>query len=132
MLEQKTTISEFSSMLIRKKDKYFTSLEKLETLLEDIIIAEKKMNEKLIDIECKYSGQASLKGMHNDIEKANQIAKHESELSHIIVIKEDLIRNILIVKTKHENFALRVDNIVFDNIIMIDAILKNFTKLSKV
>jgi hypothetical protein len=28
--------------------------------------------------------------------------------------------------------ALRVDNIVFDNIIMIDAILKNFVKLSKV
>jgi hypothetical protein len=47
-------------------------------------------------------------------------------------LQQELIRNILLVKTKHENLSLRADNIMFDNIIMTDAILKNFVKLSKI
>ena len=85
-----------------------------------------------MQIEDKYSGEASLKSMHSDIEKTHQISKYENELSRINGVKQELIRNILIVKTKHENLSLRVDNIMFDNIIMIDAILKNFVKLSKI
>jgi hypothetical protein len=132
MLEQKSKLTLFSDIVMKKKHKYTIALERLELLLSDLIIAEKKNIEKLQDLENRYFGQASLKGMHVDIEKSNQISKYESELSRINVIKQELIRNILNVKTKHENLALRVDNIVFDNIIMIDAILKNFTKFSKV
>ena len=132
MLEQRNKIMSFSDIVMKKKNKYSIALDRLEILLNDLIIAEKKNIEKLTDLENKYSGQASLKGMHADIEKSNQVSKYEAELSRINLIKQELICNILNVKTKHENLALRVDNIVFDNIIMIDAILKNFVKLSKV
>ena len=117
---------------MRKKNKYSIALQRLEVLLDDLIIAEKKIIEKLTEVENRFFGQASLKGMHIDIEKSNQLSKYENELSRINLIKQELIRNILNVKTKHDNLGLRVDNIVFDNIIMIDAILKNFLKLSKV
>ena len=132
MLEHKNKITLFSDLVTKKKNKYSIALERLENLLIDLVSSEKKIIEKITDLENRYFGQASLKGMHVDIDKSNQISKYENELSRINVIKQELIRNILNVKTKHENLALRVDNIVFDNIIMIDAILKNFVKLSKV
>ena len=132
LLEQKTVLTKFSNIVLRKKEQYSTYLKSLEQLLIDLTRAEKKIIDKLLEIEDKYSGQASLKGLHSDIEKTHQIGKYETELSRINSIKQELIRNILIVKSKHENLSLRVDNIVFDNIIMIDAILKNFVKLSEV
>jgi len=132
MLEKKNTLNSSSDIVLSKKEQYSTYLTNLEQMLSDVIRAEKKNIEKLMQIEDKYSGEASLKSMHSDIEKTHQIAKYENELSRINGIKQELIRNILIVKTKHENLSLRVDNIMFDNIIMIDAILKNFVKLSKI
>lgn len=132
MLEKKNTLVTFSDVVLTKKAQYSKYLANLEEMLADLARAEKKNVEKLMEIEDKYSGEASLKSMHSDIEKTHQIAKYENELSRINGIKQELIRNILIVKTKHENLSLQVDNIMFDNIIMIDAILKNFVKLSKI
>ena len=132
MLEKKNTLVTFSDLVLNKKTQYSKYLTNLEQMLSDVTHAEKKNVEKLMQIEDKYSGEASLKSMHSDIEKTHQISKYENELSRINGVKQELIRNILIVKTKHENLSLRVDNIMFDNIIMIDAILKNFVKLSKI
>jgi hypothetical protein len=132
MLEKKNNLVVFSELLLTKKEQYSKYLTNLEQMLADLTNTEKKNVEKLMQIEDKYSGEASLKSMHSDIEKTHQIAKYENELSRINGVKQELIRNILIVKTKHENLSLRADNIMFDNIIMIDAILKNFIKLSKI
>ena len=132
MLENKNNIVTFSDLVSTKKAQYSKYLINLEQMLSDLTHAEKKNVEKLMQIEDKYSGEASLKSMHSDIEKTHQISKYENELSRINGVKQELIRNILLVKTKHENLSLRVDNIMFDNIIMIDAILKNFVKLSKI
>jgi hypothetical protein len=132
LLEQKLVLTKFSNIVLKKKEQYSTYLKSLEQLLVDLIRAEKKIIDKLIETEDKYSGQASLKGLHSDIEKSHQIGKYETELSRINSIKQELIQNILIVKSKHENLSLTVDNIVFDNIIMIDAIFKNLIKLSEV
>ena len=59
------------------------------------------------------------------------ISKHEDELSRLNVVKQELISNILQVKTNYDNLSLKVDNICFNNIIMIDAILKNFVLLKE-
>ena len=132
ILEKKNSLVTFSDVILTKKAQYSKYLTNLEQMLSDVNHAEKKNVEKLMQIEDKYSGEASLKSMHSDIEKTHQIAKYENELSRINGVKQELIRNILIVKTKHENLSLQVDNIMFDNIIMTDAILKNFVKLSKI
>lgn len=130
MLEQKNKLLSFSEIVNEKKHKYIKALERLEKLLDDLGIAEKKNMEKLIDAEERCSGQPSLKGLHVDIERSNQISKFETELARINSVKQELIRNILMVRAKHENLSLSVDTIVFDNIVMIDAVLKNFVKLS--
>jgi len=132
LLDQKIKLISFSEAMNKKKDKCVKTLERLENLLSQLDLVDKKNMAKLIDAEEKCSGQASLKGIHVDIERTNQISRFENEMSRINSIKQELIRNILIARTKHENITLCSDNIVFDNIVMIDAVLNNFLKLSKV
>lgn len=131
MLEQKNDISIFSDVVLKKKTRYTEYLTKMEQLLTDLGNSEKKNIEKLLEIDERYSKEASLKGLHIDIEKTHQISKYESELSKINVIKQELITNILMIRGKHEDLVLKVDNIIFDNNIMVDAILKNLVKLSE-
>jgi hypothetical protein len=131
MLEQKNDLTTFSDVVLRKKTQYATYLSYLEQLLSDLGCAEKKNIENLMEVEERYSDSSSLKGLHMDIERSHQVAKYETELSRINVVKQELIRNILMVKIKHEDLALKVDKICFDNTVMIDAIVKNFVTLSE-
>ena len=131
MLEQKNDLNQLSDIIIKKKTHYSNHLKSLEKLLYTLIQSEKKIVEKLIDIQERYSCEASIKGLHVDIEQSHQTSKLEDELSRINVVKQELISNILQVKTKYDNLSLKVDNICFDNIIMIDAILKNFVLLKE-
>lgn len=131
MLEQKNSLTTFSDMVMKKKSQYIVYLNKLEELLNSLGKAEKKNIEKLLEIEERYRNEASLKGLHTDIEKTQQISKYETKLHEINVVKQDLIRNILIVKAKYEDLALKVDKICFDNTVMIDAIIKNFVVLGE-
>ena len=132
MLEQKNKLLVFAGIVKEKKLKYSKALDRLEKLLADLVVAEKKNMEKFMDAEEKFSRQTNLKGLNADIERSNQIYKFETEISRINSIKQELIRNILTARLKRENLSLSVDNIVFDNIVMIDAVLKNFAKLSKI
>lgn len=135
MMEQKVSISTFSDSVSNLKKKYYRQLTELEKLLENVQETEKANIELMIKTDEKYAnsgGVSGVKDLHNDIEKSHQMAKYESEMSKINLVKQELIKNILIVKNKHDSLALQVDNIVFDNIIMVDAILKNFIKLNNV
>lgn len=132
MLDQKNKLLVFAGTVKEKKDKYSKALEKLEKLLADLVIVEKKNMETFVEEEEKLSRQTNLKGMNADIERSNQIYKFETEVSRINSIKQELISNILKARLKRENLSLSVDNIVFDNIVMIDAVIKNFAKLSNV
>lgn len=132
MLDQKNKLLVFAGSVKEKKDKYSKALERLEKLLADLMIVEKKNMEKFVEEEEKFSRQTNLKGMNADIERSNQIYKFETEVSRINSIKQELISNILKARLKRENLSLSVDNIVFDNIVMIDAIIKNFEKLTNV
>ena len=46
--------------------------------------------------------------------------------------KQDIILNIVNLKTQQENITLKMDKILFDNSIMINEISKNFIKLSEI
>jgi len=132
MLAQKNNLTTFSDVVLKKTQQYAAYLSKLEQLLANLGRAEKKNIEMLMGVEAEYGNKASFHGLHTDIEKIHRLAKYETELSRINVVKQELISSILMVKTKHENLALKVDKICFDNIVMIDAILKNFVALTEI
>ena len=128
MLQRTTDITNVSEYTQKKKIYYIEYLYKLENLLSQLSQAEKKNIEKLLEIKKKYAG---IKTIHNDIEKTHLISKHESELSRINTLKREIISNITMFKSKHEDLSLKFDNICFDNTVMIDAIIKNFISLSQ-
>lgn len=135
ILEQKNNLTVFSENINTKKDETLEYLIKLENLLLDLTETEKKNIEKIIEIQNHYKENTTgtgISGLHSDIERTHQISKYESELSRINLLKQELIRNIITVKSKYENLALKTDILVFDNIVMIDAILKNFISLSEI
>ena len=45
--------------------------------------------------------------------------------------RQDLVKTIQDVKIKNENLTLSIDTILFDNIVMLDKIFKNFEELNK-
>ena len=129
ILEQKNDLAIFSDIVLKKKKKYSEYLDRMEQLLSDLGKSEKRIVEKIINIQERYSNDTSIKGLHSDIEKSHQVSKLESELSKINLVKQELVENILNIKTKHEDLSLKVDKIFFENIVMIDAIIKNFFEL---
>ena len=129
MLEYTTNFDLLSIDITNQKNKYQTYLEKLETMLTNLLTAEKDIIENIITIKEKYLNK---KDLHHDIEKSHLISKKEDEITNINYIKQDVIRNILKVKMNMENLSLKVDQICFDNTVMLDTIIKNFDKLSQI
>ena len=131
MFEYNTNITAISDTIHDIKSKYTDYLTRLETMLEKLNKAEKKNVKKIMDVEEKY-GKNNYKGLHTDIEKTHLINKYETNISHIHDTKQELIKNISSVKEAYENVSLKVDKICFDNIVMVDTIIKNLRILSKI
>ena len=92
---------------------------------------EKSIIEKLEKVRTQYSDYG-IKGLHDDIEKSHLTAHYESELEKINNVKQEIIRNVVKLKTQQENITLKMDKILFDNSIMINEISKNFLKLAEI
>lgn len=130
MLEQKITILQYSEIVQQKKDSIQTYITQFETLLINLNLNEKTVLEKLEKVRSQFSDYG-IKGLHDDIEKSHLTAHYESELEKINTVKQDIIKNILDLKTKQENITLKMDKILFDTSIMINEISKNFLKLNE-
>lgn len=131
MLEQKITILQYSEMVQQKKEQLTLYINQFETLLQNLNENEKSLYEKLDKVRSKYSDYG-LRGLHDDIEKSHLTAHYETELEKIHNVKQEIIDNILKLKTDLENITLKMDKILFDNSIMINEISKNFLKLAEI
>ena len=49
-----------------------------------------------------------IKGLHDDIEKSHLTAHYENELEKIHNVKQEIIQNILKLKTQQENITLKM------------------------
>lgn len=132
MMEHNGNLAVISDTAMQKKNKYTVYLTQLESLLGELNILENNILEKIMSIHERYKTDTSLKGLHSDIEKSQAISSNQKKLEQIGNIKKDVVSNILAVKEKQENIVIMVDKICFDNAVMIDAITKNFTKLTEI
>jgi len=129
MLEHRAAFSISSEEILKRKANYALHLQQLEELLSQLAKAERVAGEKIALIEKRYETSASLKGLHTDIEKTHLLAKHETELSEMEVVRSEIVQNIDETNSKLEDLSLRVDKICFDNTVMLDAIIKNFAAM---
>lgn len=131
MLEKKQDINTFSVSINTKKNQYSSYLTQLNQLLSVITASESKLLSKIALAQENCVNTSGVSGMYTDIEQLHKISQYESELGKIHTIKQDLLKNIHDVKSKYENISLKCDEICFNNIVMIDSILKNFNILSQ-
>jgi hypothetical protein len=131
ILEHKEDFVNSSEFIGQKKSKYTSYLKELETMLEKLKKGEDDTLVKISSVNKRYGFEVSVKGLHADIEKSHLLSKHEQKLSKLNILKQEVVHNILTVKGRLEDLALKVDKVCFDNIVMLDAILKNFVDMTE-
>lgn len=125
ILQQKNYIILCSDAVYKKKYELELNIKNLEDLLLKINEAEKKLIEKIFHI----NNDDKNTNIHNDIKNSHIIYNYEKDLEKINIIKEEIVKDILISRSKQENITLEIDQILFDNSVMINIINKNFIKL---
>ena len=119
------------SMLNRNQTRHMINLQKLVLNAGKVsVLSEKSARERLIN--ARSSPGSSSTSFHSDLERTQMIARHETELTEIQRTKQEIIKNILGLKVKHENLLLRTDKILFDNIVMIDEVIRNITMMQNI
>lgn len=131
ILEHKADFVNSSEFVSKRKAKYTVYLKQLEIMLERLKKAEYSAIQSITNINQRYNSEASIKGLHTDIEKSHLIVKYEERLNNINIVKQDIVQNILAVKGRLEDLSLKVDKVCFDNIVMLDAILRNFVDMTE-
>ena len=128
ILENKKDVIVMPQELQRKKVRYNKMTRELFVMLNTVTDAENKISEQLEALNTKYQESS----LENDINKAHERDKLEKELDNINRIKSDIGKNILVLREKRENKILSIDKLSFDNAVMLDVILKNFSKLKSI
>jgi hypothetical protein len=128
MLDYKSTLSENFSNIKTKQKRYNSYILQLE---EMFLVIEQRENKLLLQIDQVNEKYNERKSLNEDIERSHVIGKLNDELKELSIVKQEIMKNIVIIKSKLENLSLRVDEICFDNIVMIDAITRNFDTFSK-
>jgi uncharacterized protein YcbK (DUF882 family) len=85
--------------------------------------AENKLREELKELD------KSVGGLHTEIQNAHRKAAIEQEFNQLNKTKQDIIKYVTILREKRENTIISIDKIMFDNTVMFDQMIKNFTKL---
>ena len=129
ILEQKNNINSYSEIVQNRKKQIDEYIDSLDELLKKITEKEKQIVKKIMDIN-QYHREMSLKGLHIDIQRTQEIGLEEKKLEDINYTKEVIIKDMLLWKNKKQNITLMIDKIFFDNSIMLNKIILNFSKLS--
>ena len=132
LLDTKNSIMGFSDRAYSKKLEYDKYYNEAIDMLENIKQSEKNKLSLLYELNEKYKDSPFNKGLSNDIDKTHQMSILENEISDIQKIKEEIVRTAFDFKTKKENTMLTSDKIMFDNNVMIECVIRNFSKLEKI
>ncbi len=128
ILDRKDNILAQSEFLQTSKHQYAEYMNQYLTLLEELLLLEKSKEHNLTQV--RILAQESV-NLHHDMKRSHQKKKLENELQQMNKTKGDLVKVIQDVKCKNENLILKIDSILFDNIVMLDKIFKNFEELNK-
>lgn len=125
ILEKKNSILLYSSSVYRKKAELESHIKVLEELLSKLNKKEKFLIEKILLIN---ENNQNL-NVHNDMQNSHIVYNYERDIDKINLLKQEIIKDMIEIRTKQENMTLEIDKILFDNSVMVNIIDKNFNKL---
>jgi hypothetical protein len=127
LLQSEKNIASNIDSLFVKKTEYTAYLQHLDTLLKSTNQTERKILEDMAVAKERYANQEQT--MNADIEKSHVMNKFNRDLEKISNVKQDIIKNIIDIRSKREDIFLMSDKFLFDNIVMINALFSNINKL---
>lgn len=96
-------------------------------LLKELLVYEIEKKNEFVQL-----GKIDGGNIQAEMKRNHQRNTAEKELKQMIKAKEDLIKNLMKLRQKYSTYTLEVDTILFDNIIMLDKIFKNFRLLARI
>ena len=91
-------------------------------MLNDVVDNEKKLLVKKSEVDEKLSLKQQTRGLNRDIEYGKLVRPIEVKLNELNGTKKDLIRNVVSLKTKHDNLLLVADSFSFDILVMLQTV----------
>jgi iron-sulfur cluster repair protein YtfE (RIC family) len=101
-------------------------LYRLSNVLASTIAKEDDLTEQLSRLNRNIGSQSD---MMSDMKTSHKRSALEKELGEVITVKEDTIRLLIKLKEERETSIINTDKVMFDNTILFDHMLKNFSKL---
>lgn len=129
-MSQQTLTMNSSKNIAIKKNFYQKNLDKLQHMLDLIILKDNVLQESIKNVDSNNPG--GLEGMHLDIERSHVTSKMNEQMKELIALKQQIIQKVLLIRGKHETLTLESDRILFDNSIMIDTVYKNIQMLIEI
>ncbi len=83
-----------------------------------------------VDMELSLLRQSASGNLQQDMKRTYKLKEMEKSLEECRRNRMGLLQTIQETRTNYEMLALNIDNILFNNIVMIDQTLKNFDKLN--
>jgi hypothetical protein len=115
----KVKYESYFSGIALKKNEYKSSIEEYQNLYKQI----KKKQESIINEYQKVSK------IEDPIQAKSMVTKYQKELDQIFYTKTDIIKKGIILISKYQKNLLSLEEVSFDNSIMIDRVNKNFEQL---
>lgn len=129
LMTEGQSIFSFIQNFTTKKTQYEEYLKKLYLMNDTVIQSEKEILDKIANIRENNSSRA---GIHSDIQSSHSISKYEVELNSLKSTKHKIIKNIFNIRNKLDDMILYTDKIFFDNVVMLDTIIKNINSLDTI
>lgn len=125
-IEQQSTNFENASRVIETHNDSLTKIRRYEVLLEQITQPEMEMESTIEQLRSTRTGGDNYS---TDLDRSRNINVLEKKLDKIRTIKKEICGQIDKIRIGYEDMILTMDNIMFDNQIMLDNLNKNFNAL---
>lgn len=126
MLQKKQNIIECSEELSKQKQEYHKYIHQYIDLLDELYSHEKNKHHDLMQLSEHVNSKTDLR---YDMKRTHQKQKIEKEIKKMDKTRTELVKTIEEIKNQHQHLTLTIDTILFDNIVLLDKIFKNFEKL---
>ena len=96
------------------------------------LLAELNKREEALTKQLRILATADTSSMHQELKKTHKKQKLNKQYEKLMETRLDCISTIEEIKTKYDHLMLSTDTILFNNIVMLDKICKNFKELSHI
>lgn len=125
LFSKKSRIDGHSQTILDQKNEYSSKIKKFERLYKEAVLKEEDLRDKVIAEESRSSEQPSSSSSSYELKFL------KDKLTQVRDLKLKTLRNINELREKQTDISLKVDRIMFDNLVMITEILKNLDVLKR-